>query len=401
VLGVKRLDDGRADLPGSDDHDLHAGGSLALGVGRREVSPAILGGVTRVAFVLAVLGGALAVGCSNGATAPSLRLVTVARGLDSPVAAVEAPGEPGRLYVVEQPGRIVVVERGKVRARPFLDIRSRVAYGGEQGLLGLAFSPKYARDRTFYVNYTASPDGSTRIVRYRARNGRALPASAHQLLRVVQPYSNHNGGNLVFGPDEKLWVGLGDGGAGGDPENRAQNPDTLLGKLFTLDVLRANPKPQLVAIGLRNPWRYSFDRTTKDLWIGDVGQGAIEEIDHLPRGTRGLVNFGWDVYEGRSTFEDKDLGPGRLVQPVAQYTHDDGCSVTGGYVYRGKVVRRLVGRYVFGDYCSGTIWSMPARGGAPRVERVQVPELTSFGESLDGSRLYAVSQRGIVSRFVG
>jgi glucose/arabinose dehydrogenase len=362
-------------------------------------APAILGGVTRVAFVLAVLGGALAVGCSDAATAAPLRLLPVARGLDSPVAAVEAPGEPGRLYAVEQPGRIVVVERGKVRARPFLDIRSRVAYGGEQGLLGLAFSPTYARDRTFYVNYTASPDGSTRIVRYRARNGRALPASAHQLLRVPQPYSNHNGGNLVFGPDGKLWAGLGDGGAGGDPENRAQNPDTLLGKLFTLDVRKANPKPQLVAIGLRNPWRFSFDRTTKDLWIGDVGQGAIEEIDHLPRGTRGLVNFGWDVYEGRSTFEDKDLGPGRLVQPVAQYTHDDGCSVTGGYVYRGKAVRRLVGRYVFGDYCSGTIWSMPARDGTIRVERVQVPELTSFGESLSGATLYAVSQRGTIYRF--
>jgi hypothetical protein len=153
--------------------------------------------------------------------------------------------------------------------------------------------------------------------------------------------------------------------------------------------------------GLRNPWRFSFDRKTKDLWIGDVGQGSIEEIDHLPRATTGLVNFGWDVYEGRSSYEDKALGPGRLVQPVAQYTHDDGCSVTGGYVYRGSAVPALRGRYVFGDYCSGTIWSIPATGGALRVEPIRVPQLTSFGESLDGRQLYAVSQSGTVSRISG
>lgn len=359
--------------------------------------------MVRVALVLGVLGGAIAAGVALAASSPSLRLVTVARGLQSPVAVVQAPGEPNRLYVVEQPGRIVVVERGRVRSRPFLDIRSRVAYGGEQGLLGLAFSPRYARDRTFYVNYTANPDGSTRIVRYRAtRNGsRAVASSAGVILRVEQPYSNHNGGHLLFGPDGKLWVGLGDGGSGGDPENRAQNPDTLLGKLFTLDVREASPQPQLVALGLRNPWRYTFDRKTKVLWIGDVGQGELEEIDRLPSRTTGLVNFGWDVYEGRSTFESKALGPGRLIQPVAQYSHDQGCSVTGGYVYRGKGVRRLVGRYVFGDYCSGTIWSMSAGGGALRVERVQVPELTSFGENLSGAVLYAVSQSGTVYRFAG
>jgi glucose/arabinose dehydrogenase len=357
--------------------------------------------VTRVALLLAVACGAFAVGSSFAVTPASLRIVPLARGLNSPVLATQAPGEPGVLYVLEQPGRIRVVERGKVRPRPFLDIRSRVMYGGEQGLLGLAFSPTYARDHTFYVNYTAKPDGSTRIVRYRAQNGRAVPASAHQILRIDQPYSNHNGGNLVFGPDRELWVGMGDGGSGGDPENRAQNPDSLLGKMLRLDVTQASPTPEIVAIGLRNPWRFSFDRKTNDLWIGDVGQNAIEEIDHLPRGTTGLVNFGWDVYEGRSTFEDKALGPGRLVQPVAQYTHDEGCSVTGGYVYRGNAVPRLRGRYVFGDYCSGTIWSMPASGGTPRVEPVKVPELTSFGESLNGSQLYAVSQIGVVSRFGG
>jgi len=324
----------------------------------------------------------------------------VARGLSSPVDLVQAPGEPGRLYVVEQPGRIRVIEQGRVRPAAFLDIRSLVAYGGEQGLLGLAFSPGYARDRTFYVNYTARGDGSTRIVRYRAAGNRALPESAQELLRVAQPYANHNGGNLEFGPDGKLWVGLGDGGSGGDPENRAQNPDTLLGKLFRLDVRQAKPEPELVAIGLRNPWRYSFDRATGDLWIGDVGQSEIEEIDRLPRATTGLVNFGWSVFEGRSRFSDRSLGPGRLIQPVAQYTHAAGCSVTGGFVYRGSAVPRLAGRYVFGDYCSGTIWSIPARGGGLRREPVRVAQLTSFGESLTGETLYAVSGTGTIYRFV-
>ena len=356
--------------------------------------------MSRVALLLAVACGAIAVGGSAASpSASSLRLVTVARGFASPVLATQAPGEPGRIYVVEQPGRIRVVERGRPKPGAFLDVRSLVVYGGEQGLLGLAFSPSYARDHTFYVNYTARPDGSTRVVRYRSRNGRALPRSAQQILRIDQPYANHNGGNLVFGPDGRLWVGMGDGGSAGDPENRAQNPESLLGKMLRLDVRRANPTPEIFALGLRNPWRFSFDRKTKDLWIGDVGQGSIEEIDHLPRATTGLINFGWDVFEGRSSYEDKALGPGRLVQPVAQYTHDDGCSVTGGYVYRGNAVPALRGRYVFGDYCSGTIWSMPATGGALRVEPVKVPQLTSFGQSLDGAQLYTVSQTGAVSRF--
>jgi glucose/arabinose dehydrogenase len=350
-------------------------------------------------LALATLVAATATGVSFAAGNASPRLAVVARGLSSPVDAVQAPGEPGRVYVVEQGGLIRVVERGRVRPAPFLDVRSLVVAGGEQGLLGLAFSPRYARDKTFYVNYTASPDGSTRVVRYRAAGGRAVPGSAQEILRVDQPYANHNGGNLVFGPDGKLWVGLGDGGSGGDPENRAQNPDTLLGKMFRFDVRQAKPTPELVAIGLRNPWRYSFDRATGDLWIGDVGQGTIEEVDRLPRATTGLVNFGWSVFEGRNRFSDRTLGPGRLVQPVAQYTHASGCSITGGFVYRGKAVPRLAGRYVFGDYCSGTIWSIPARGGAMRKEPVRVDQLTSFGESLDGATLYAVSGGGTLFRF--
>jgi glucose/arabinose dehydrogenase len=355
--------------------------------------------VGRLALGLAVVVAATTIGSALAAGAATPRLVRVAGGLASPVDVVQAPGEPSRLYVVEQPGRIRVVEGGRVKAT-FLDIRPLVESGGnEQGLLGLAFSPRYARDRTFYVNYTARPDGRTVVARYRSARARAILRSAKVVVTVPQPYENHNGGDLEFGPDGWLWVGLGDGGAGGDPEDRAQNPDTLLGKMFRLDVRSANAKPELVAIGLRNPWRYSFDRKTGDLWIGDVGQGDIEEIDHLPRGTSGLVNFGWDVWEGGRKFGDKQLGPGRLIQPVAQYSHALGCSVTGGYVYRGTAVPRLAGRYVFGDYCSGTIWSKSARGGAVRAEPVQVPELTSFGESLDGQQLYAVSRAGIIYRF--
>jgi len=322
----------------------------------------------------------------------------VIRGLQAPVFVTQAPGEPSRFYVVEQDGLIRVLENGRIRAQPFLDVRTRVVAGGEQGLLGLAFAPTYAKSGTFYVNYTARGTGATVIDRFRARGGRALAGSRQQLLTVPQPYANHNGGHLMFGPDGKLWVGLGDGGSGGDPENRSQNRSTPLGKLFRLDVRKRSPKPELVAVGLRNPWRYAFDRRTGDLWIGDVGQSAIEEIDVLRRGTSGLVNFGWDVYEGRSRFEDKELGPGRLVQPVSQYSHDAGCSVTGGYVYRGTGVPHLRGRYLYGDYCSGTIWSMPASGGEARIEPVKVESLVSFGEDVRGE-LYAVSQAGTIFRF--
>ena len=354
----------------------------------------------RLTVLAAVLCGAIAVGTSFAASPSSLRLVRIAGGLERPVLATQAPGEPQRIYVVEQAGRIRVVQDGRLRAAPFLDLRSRVESGGnEQGLLGLAFAPGYARNGTFYVNYSVRPSGDTVVARYRARNGRVVPGSTRTILRIEQPYSNHNGGNLVFGPDGRLWIGLGDGGSGGDPEDRAQSMDTLLGKLFRLDVRRAQPRPEIVALGLRNPWRYSFDRRTGVLWIGDVGQNAFEEINRLPRPlTAGLVNFGWDVYEATERFEDKALGPGRLVQPVARYGRGGGCSVTGGYVYRGPSIPRISGRYVFGDYCSGNIWTLSSGGGGMRREPVRLPGLSSFGEGLRGE-LYAVSHEGAVYRF--
>lgn len=341
-------------------------------------------------LVTALAAGALA------APAAGPRLVQVVEGLDSPVFVTQAPGEPGRLYVVEQGGLVKVVSGGRVRST-FLDVRGLVVSGGEQGLLGLAFPPDYRRSRFVYANFSAKRDGATIVARFRVSGGRALPATRVTLLRVPQPYANHNGGHLAFGPDGRLWVGLGDGGSAGDPENRAQNPDTLLGKLFRLDVATRKPTPDVVGIGLRNPWRYSFDRATGDLWIGDVGQNRFEEIDVLRRGASGLVNFGWDVFEGLSAYESKALGPGRLVKPVAVYSHDDGCSVTGGYVYRGRAVPSLRGRYLFGDYCARTIWSMPAGGGAPRVEPISTPALVSFGQDLAGE-LYVVSHEGRVYR---
>jgi glucose/arabinose dehydrogenase len=356
----------------------------------RRVVPALL--------ALATLAAALTAGASASGSATSPRLVPVVRGLATPVFLTQAPGQPNRFYVVEQGGTIRVVQNGRVRGTPFLDVRSRVVSGGEQGLLGLAFSPGYARNGVFYVNYTAAGSGANTVARYRTRSGRVVPGSAQIILSIPDPYGNHNGGHLAFGPDGRLWVGTGDGGAGGDPENRAQNMDSLLGKMLRLDVRRARPAPEIVALGLRNPWRYSFDRRTGDLWIGDVGQGAIEEVDRWQRPGTGLTNFGWDVYEGRSDFESKSIGPGTLVQPIAQYSHDEGCSVTGGYVYRGKAVPRLAGRYVYGDYCSGRIWSIPAGGGTPRVEPVRVEGLSSFGENLAGE-LFAVSHNGTIYRF--
>jgi glucose/arabinose dehydrogenase len=330
-----------------------------------------------------------------------LRLERVAAGLESPLYLTAAPGEPSRLYVVLQAGRIVVLEAGRVRSRPFLDITDEVVAGGEQGLLSAAFHPEYGRNRRLYVNYT-NLDGDTRVVEYRANGERTAvdESSARVLLAVDQPYPNHNGGQLQFGPDGKLWVGMGDGGSGGDPENRAQDLSERLGKLLTIDVDRPEPHFEIGAYGLRNPWRFSFDRETGDLWIGDVGQGDFEEIDYLPRDRIGrLANFGWDAFEGRARYEDKEPNPaGRLVAPVAVYDRSQGISVTGGYVYRGGEVHGAVGRYFYGDYGSGAIWSLPTSGGGrPRQERFEVEALASFGEDATGE-LFLVSLNGSIFR---
>ena len=356
-----------------------------------------------VLAVLALAGAATGLALARTERAADLTISQFASGFERPVLVTGSRSERTRLYVVEQRGVIRVLVRGRLRSEPFLDIRGRVdSDGNEQGLLGLAFDPGYAKNHRFYVDYTGKPNGDTYVVAYRSDGTRAIPTSARQILHVSQPYSNHNGGMLAFGPDGGLYVGMGDGGAGGDPENRAQNPDELLGKLLRLDTL-GKKAPQVVALGLRNPWRFSFDRKTGDLYIGDVGQNKIEEVDYVPAGVKGLLNFGWRVYEGRSVYQQGQLGPGALKMPIVQYTHDQGCSVIGGYVYRGTLVPAAGGRYFYGDACSGTIWSLTVTDGnvSPvRTEPFKVSNISSFGEGPAGE-IYLVSLDGPIYRLRG
>ena len=328
-----------------------------------------------------------------------VRLTRVVGGLESPLHLASTPSEPDRLYVVEQVGRIRIVERGRLLGEPFLDISSDVRAGGEQGLLSVAFAPDYETSRRFYVNYT-DVNGDTRVVEFETRDD-ASPARRRELLFVDQPYANHNGGLVVFGPDGRLYVGMGDGGSGGDPEGRAQDLDYRLGKLLSAHVGDREPEWRVEGLGLRNPWRFSFDRETGDLWIADVGQGDWEEIDFLPGESPGLENYGWDVYEGTHAFEDKEPNPrGRLVMPVAEYNHAEGCSITGGFVYRGALIPAAEGRYFYGDYCSGAVWTLSPRGdGVSRPRRLsfKVPGLSSFGEDSAGE-LYLLSLDGEVYR---
>jgi glucose/arabinose dehydrogenase len=348
---------------------------------------------------LAVVGVVALVLIAGSATAAqsTFRRAVFARGFDAPVLLTYAPGEPSTRYVVEQSGRIVRLRSG--RRTTFLDVRSEITAGGEQGLLGLAFDPDYHRDRLFYVAYTAN--GNNVVARYRSNGNAAIPSSRSILLSVPDPYANHNGGNLVFGPDGMLYTSIGDGGSGGDPEDRAQNIDSPFGKLLRLDVSKADAKWNIAALGLRNPWRFSFDRKTDALYIGDVGQGDVEEVDFTPRMSPGVENYGWDIYEGSRRFEDSTQGPGRLVFPLFEYSHDDGnCTVIGGYVYRGKARPSERGRYIFGDYCSGIIWSLRVKAGratSVRREPFSIQGLTSFGEGAAGE-LYAVAENGTIYR---
>jgi len=348
-----------------------------------------------VVVLLGALVASLA-GSAHGAESV-FRKAEYLRGFDAPVLLTHAPGEPKTVYVVEQPGRVLRIRGG--RRTVFLDIRGNVAYGGEQGLLGLAFDPAYARNRRFYVAYT-SDSGRNTVARYRSNGARAISSSRTVLLAVPDPYGNHNGGHLAFGPDRLLYTSIGDGGAGGDPENRAQNMESQFGKLLTLDPARPAAGWSIAALGLRNPWRFAFDRANGDLYIGDVGQGSIEEVNFTPRSSVGLENYGWDLYEGSRRFEDGDPSTGKLVFPVAQYDHGRGCSITGGYVYRGSARRSERGRYVYGDYCSGTVWSFRISQGTAtdlRVEPFRIDSLTSFGENAAGE-LFAVSGDGTIYR---
>jgi glucose/arabinose dehydrogenase len=353
----------------------------------------------RRAVVAAALVALLAVPISGAARERStLTLRPFLSGLDEPLYLTATKSQPNTVYIVEQPGTIRVATKGKLSPRAFLDIRSKVKSGGEQGLLSVAFHPRYAQNHKLYVDYS-DVIGDSRVVELRSRNGIAAP-SGRQILFVKQPYSNHNGGQLQFGPDGWLYVGMGDGGSGGDPANRAQNLGSRLGKLLRINVNTSRPVVQIVSYGLRNPWRFSFDRRGGDLYIADVGQGEWEEIDYTPRSSPGLENYGWRVYEGTHRYQQgqQPSGPGKLVMPVAEYSHSQGCSVSGGYVYRGASVGAAQGRYFYGDYCSGRIWSLRVASGKAtdvRQESFRVNSLTSWGEDARGE-LYAVSGGGTI-----
>jgi glucose/arabinose dehydrogenase len=335
--------------------------------------------------------------------------------LAQPLALALRQGDPA-LYIAQRIGRVVALDGDGDGAEPrvVLDITGEVSLGGEQGLLGIAFSP----DGEFlYINYTDTA-GHTHVTEFAFDEDGADEDSGRDVLFVEQPFSNHNGGNLAFGPDGHLYIGLGDGGSGGDPHGNGQSLSTLLGKMLRISprpsgdapygVPRDNPfvgrddaRPEIWAYGLRNPWRYSFDRDTGDLWIGDVGQGSREEIDLEPAGSPGGLNFGWNRLEGTLAFEGAEP-PDDAVPPIFEYPTSDGCAVTGGYVYRGSDIPELVGSYVFGDFCNGRLQAFTVRNGRAVEHRDLGPvvqSLSSFGEDADGE-LYVLSLSGQVYRLV-
>jgi len=351
-----------------------------------------------------------------GSAVAGVEPVLVVSGLSAPLRVTAPAGDFQRLFVVEQGGRIRLVKDGVLLGGSFLDLSGRISSGGERGLLGLAFHPDYRRNGRFYVNYT-DPQGNTVVSEFGVSSNPdfASAGSERVLLRQTQPFSNHNGGHLAFSPiDGTLSVGFGDGGSGGDPQNLAQNDGTWLGKILRIDVddrapgkeyaippdnpfaVRTNPLPEIWAKGLRNPWRFSFDRATGDLWIGDVGQNTIEEVDRWPSGSPAGPNFGWRLMEASACFDPAE-GCSRdgLVLPVAEYRHGPGCSITGGYVYRGTAVAGLAGTYLYADFCSGTIWGLEAAAArpTPRVLLESGLSVASFGED-EAGELYVVDLAG-------
>ncbi len=333
----------------------------------------------------------------------------VAAGFDNPLG-LAGMGD-ARLFLLEQPGVVRVIQGGEVISAPFLDIRDRVEDGGlEQGLLGMAFHPDYVANGAFYVYYTGQ-GGEVRIAGYQVSAddpNRADPGSERILLRISEPYANHNGGEIAFGPDGYLYAGVGDGGSAGDPQGNGQNPGTLLGSILRIAVNSGEPyavpsdnpfvngggRPEVWAYGLRNPWRFSFDTATGDLYIGDVGQDRWEEVDFVPAGTPGGTNFGWNIREGLHAFK----GDGRqgLVDPVAEYSHDSGCSITGGVVARDPDLPDWNGVYLYGDYCSGFIWGLVRDASGDWVSSILFEtgfRISSFGKDSAG-RVYVLDLNG-------
>lgn len=359
-------------------------------------------------------------GCKETQTVTTPGLVVFASGLSSPVCIAHAGDS--RLFVVSQQGKIMVLDAaGNVSLTPFLDISNRVVYGGERGLLGLAFHPDYKKNGYFYVNYVGNGD-STHIARFNvnpANPDAALPASELNLMTIYQPYTNHNGGDLCFGPDGYLYIGLGDGGSGGDPENRAQNRMVLLGKMLRIDVDHGNPyaipptnpyapslsiRNEIWAYGLRNPWRFSFDRLTHDLWIADVGQNAFEEINFQPVSDPGGENYGWRCYEANSPYDTVGCNPPyEYTFPVFAYPHSSGCAVVGGFVYRYSQSSPYFGHYFFADYCTDSIWTLHNVSGKWTVENFGQSagnNFSTFGEDALGRLYIAGLTSGTIYRIV-
>ncbi len=342
----------------------------------------------------------------------ALSTLSFAPSLKSPVFLTHAGDQSGRLFIVEQPGTIRILERGKLLEAPFLDIKERVRFGGEQGLLGLAFHPEYRLNGRFFVNYTRKDDGATVVAEYHRSEQADLAGREERILvSIPQPYPNHNGGMIAFGPDGYLYIGMGDGGSGGDPQNRAQNKDELLGKLLRIDVInlvpygiptdnpfiRGQERPEVFALGLRNPWRFSFDRETGDLWLADVGQNKWEEVNVVRKGG----NYGWRVMEGFHCFNlPEPCGKENFTSPLLEYDHQGGrCSITGGYVYRGRAIPSLIGTYLYGDFCSGEFFSVrTAQGGQVKGEPWALKTnaaISSFGEDENGE-IYLLDLKGAV-----
>jgi glucose/arabinose dehydrogenase len=406
---------GRAFRPASRRAALAAAAALALG---SLLAPATEASVVRN---LDLVGRSPVV-----EAAPAIQLQLVVSGLSQPDFLTSARDGTGRLFIVEKTGRIRIWTGSALLSTPYLDIHTLVSTGSEQGLLGLAFSPKFTTDHKLYVNYTAT-DGKTAIVEYRqsTSNANVVDTSTRRVvISIYQPYANHNGGDLVFGPDGYLYVGMGDGGSGGDPQNNGQNLTSLLGKLLRINPLSftstrgytipsTNPyvgrtgRDEIWDYGLRNPWRFSFDRVTGTLWIGDVGQDTWEEVDRASKTSSGAgrgYNWGWRVMEGRSCYNPPSgCNTSGKVLPPAVYAHLNGrCAVTGGYAYRGSAIPSLYGLYVYGDYCSGEILETPATSTARAPQYILLDtslNISSFGEDAS-NELYVCDLNGSVYRIV-
>jgi uncharacterized protein (TIGR03437 family) len=349
---------------------------------------------------------------------PSIALYRLAAGFEMPTVIRFPPDGSDRMFVVEQRGSIRILKNGMRLDRPFLDVRAKVSCCDERGLLGLAFSPSFRSNRTFFINYTDS-QGNSVVSRMRvstADDDSADASSEQVILQVTQPYANHNGGSLVFGPDGYLYLGFGDGGSAGDPQNNAQRTDTLLGKILRIDVESVQPtysipptnpfignsayRPEIWATGLRNPWRFSFDRQTKDLWIGDVGQNRAEEIDFQPASSKGGENYGWRRMEGLGCYPaGSNCDREGTTLPILEYGRQFGQSVTGGYVYRGSSYPALRGFYLYGDFGSGNLWAVQPQGSGwdNRLVLASQRQISTFGEDESGE-LYLADYRGEIYR---